>query len=131
MRIPLFLPALLGLGLAAQTPPPAPGPAFTWRGALWASGAASTQSTSDGSLFLRSADSGDGHLAVDGLQLGADVTLADGWSLKFTLLAGQTARFLNEPARSSLFRVDRPASGPDGPFEIQWEEAHDRRGSSP
>ncbi|WP_306599294.1 outer membrane beta-barrel protein [Geothrix sp. 21YS21S-2] len=116
MRIPLFLPALLGLGLAAQTPPPAPGPAVKWRGALWASGAASNQSTSDGSLFLRSADSGEGHLAVDGLQLGADVTLADGWSLKFTLLAGQAARFLNAGTLA-------PNGSPADTGSFAWPEA--------
>jgi len=42
-------------------------------------------------MLLRSADAGQGQIAVDGLQLGADVTLPDGWALKFTVLAGQTS----------------------------------------
>ena len=105
MRLPLYLSlqAALSLGLAAQTPPPPaapaapapPAPAVKWRGALWASGATSDHTTSDGSLFLRSADAGDGQLTLDGLQFGADVTLPDGFSLKFTVLAGQTAKLLN------------------------------------
>ena len=83
---------------AAPAPPVAPVPAapsVKWRGALWASGAESNQQTADGSLFLRSMDAGNGQLAVDGLQLGADVALPDGWALKFTLLAGQDGKILN------------------------------------
>jgi hypothetical protein len=49
----------------------------------------------DGSLFLRADDAGEGQLALDGLQLGADVTLQDGWSLKATLLSGQAAKDIN------------------------------------
>jgi len=108
-RPSLVLAATLGLGLAAQTPPateapaPAPAPAapaapapvVKWRGALWASGATSDHQTADGSLFLRSLDAGNGQLALDGLQLGADVALPDGFSLKFTLLAGQDGKVLN------------------------------------
>lgn len=109
----LTLLSTLGLGLAAQTPA---APAIKWRGAFWASAAASDRQTEDGSMFLRSTDAGDGQLAVDGLQLGADVTLPDGWSLKFTFLAGQTAKDLNAATL-----------GPDGtPAEtgsIAWPEA--------
>ena len=94
MRLPLVLALLAATGLAAQTPAPA-GPAIKWRGAVWASGAASDRQAEDGSLFLRSADAGEGQLALDGLQLGADVTLADGWAMKFTILTGQTAKILN------------------------------------
>jgi hypothetical protein len=129
LRIPIVLPLLstLGLALAAQTPPapaalapapasavvaaaqtpapaaaaaPAPG-TLKWRGALWASGAASDRQTTDGSLFLRPMDAPDGSLALDGLQLGADVTLADGWSLKFTFLAGQDAKVLNAASQET------------------------------
>jgi hypothetical protein len=102
----------MGMALSAQTVPepatpaaaaaPAPaGPAIKWRGALWASGNTSDRETADGSLFLRSMDAGDGHFAVDGLQLGADVTLAEGWSMKFTLLAGQDAKILNAASLDS------------------------------
>ena len=110
----LILATSLGFTLAAQTPPPAPAapvaPAAAaapatppppapgtvkWRGALWASAAASDVSTADGSLFLRNVDAGNGQLAVDGLQVGADVTLYDGWSLKFTILGGQDGKVLN------------------------------------
>ena len=108
LRPSLILATSLGLCLAAQTPPPAPpvAPAaatpappapgtIKWRGAFWASAAASDTSTADGSLFLRGVDAGNGQLAVDGLQVGADVTLYDGWSLKFTFLGGQDAKALN------------------------------------
>ena len=110
MRIPFALPLLtaMGLALSAQTAPepaaPAAAPAapaIKWRGALWASGAASDRQTADGSLFLRSMDAGDGHFALDALQLGADVTLTDGWSLKFTLLAGQDAKILNASSQDT------------------------------
>ncbi len=83
--------------LGAQTPAaPAAGPAVKWRGGLWASGAASDRRTPDGSLFLNPVAAGEGRLALDGLQLGADIALPEGWSLKFTLLAGRTAQVLND-----------------------------------
>ena len=103
----LILATTLGLSLAAQTPPAAPAPAapaapappapgtVKWRGAFWASAAASDTSTADGSLFLRNMDAGNGQLAVDGLQVGADVTLHEGWSLRFTFLGGQDGKALN------------------------------------
>ena len=106
----LVLATSLGLTLAAQTPPPAapaaPAPAAAapappapgtvkWRGGFWASAAEANEQTADNSLFLRSMDSGNGQLAVDGLQIGADVTLTDGFSLKFTLLGGQDGKVLN------------------------------------
>lgn len=40
--------------------------------------------------------SGDGRLALDGLMLGGDLALTEGWSLKLTLLAGRTAQVLND-----------------------------------
>ena len=124
----LILVGSLGLSLAAQTPPtapaptPAPAPAppapgtVKWRGAFWGSGATSDQQTDDGSLFLRSLDAGNGQLALDGLQVGADVTLADGFSLKFTLLAGQDAKILNAATLS-------PSGSPTETGSIAWPEA--------
>ena len=88
------VPAPAAPAAAATPAPPAPG-TIKWRGGLWASAAASDKSTADGSLFLRSMDAGDGQLALDALQLGADVTLTDGFTLKLTLLAGQDAKVLN------------------------------------
>ena len=99
MRHPLALalPTLLGLGLSAQTAPPA----LTWRGAVWASAATSNRQTPDGSLFLRPMDAPDGSLSLDGLQLGADAPLADGWSLRGTFLAGQDGKVLNTASQQT------------------------------
>ncbi|BDU71391.1 outer membrane beta-barrel protein [Mesoterricola silvestris] len=94
MRTRLAFLLIAPLGLAAQAPPAA-GPAIKWRGAVWASAAASDRQTPDGTLFLRSVDAGEGQLALDGLQLGADVALPEGFGLKFTILGGQTAKVLN------------------------------------
>ena len=74
-HLALTFPACLSL--MAQAPA---APAVKWRGALWASAAASDQTTADGSMFLRSLDAGNGQMALDGLQLGADVALPDGWA---------------------------------------------------
>jgi hypothetical protein len=105
LRVLFALPLLssLGLLLSAQTvpAPAAAGPAIKWRGALWASGAISDRQTGDGSMLLRGMDAGDGHFALDALQLGADVNLVDGWSLKFTALAGQTAKVINATSLES------------------------------
>lgn len=95
MRTRISLALIASLGLAAQNPPAAAGPAVKWRGAVWASGAASDRQTQEGALFLRSVDAGGGQLALDGLQVGADVALPDGFGLKFTILGGQTGKFLN------------------------------------
>lgn len=83
---------LMTLPLVAQAPAP-----FTmkWRGSVWGGYAQSDRPLADGSLFLRSVDKGDGQVSLDGFTLGADVTLAEGWSLKFTLLTGETARLVN------------------------------------
>lgn len=118
MRLrPAFL-TLASLGLAAQTAPaPAPAaPALTWRGALWASGAASNRDTTDGSLFLRPVDAHDGSLSLDGLQFGADAVLGDGWGAKFTLLAGQAAKDLNAATLAS-------GSTPAETGSVAWPEA--------
>lgn len=96
-NLTLALPALLGLTLPAQV---TPGP-LTWRGALWASGAASNRQTPDGSLFLRPTDASEGSLSLDGLQLGADARLGDGWSFKATFLAGQDGKALNAASQET------------------------------
>ncbi len=95
MRTRIALTLIASLGLTAQTPPAAAGPAVKWRGAVWASGAASDRQTPDGTLFLRTADAGEGQLALDGLLVGADVALPEGFGLRFTVLGGQAAKFLN------------------------------------
>jgi hypothetical protein len=87
---------LLGSLLSAQTATTVKLPEIKWRGAIWTSAAASNRQTTDGSLFLRTVDAGDGNLALDGLQIGGDVSLAQGWSFKFTLLGGRTAKVLND-----------------------------------
>ena len=122
MRYPLILTLLssLGLALSAQAPPaadPAPaGPAIKFRGAVWGSGAASDRNMQDGSLFLRSTDAGEGQLSLDGLQLGADVTLAGGWGMKFTFLAGQMAKNINNATFSH-------GTTPAETGSIAWPEA--------
>lgn len=90
---------LLGSALAGQGTPAPLRPtilAMKWRGGLWGSAAASDRRTEDGSLFLNTVASGEGRIALDGLLLGADVPLVDGWSLKFTILGGRTAQVLND-----------------------------------
>jgi hypothetical protein len=83
---------LVGNHLAADAPALA---SLKWRGSLWGGFAQSDRSLSDGSLFLRSVDHGDGQLSLDGFSLGADLALAEGWSLKFTFLTGESARLIN------------------------------------
>lgn len=91
-----LLVTALASALVAQTAETtASSPGIKWRGALWTSAAASDRQTQDGSLFLRSMDAGDGSMALDGLQVGADITLVQGWAAKFTILAGQDAKVLN------------------------------------
>jgi len=92
--------------LVAQTPEPAPaaapaapatpaGPAIKWRGGIWASGAVSDKQTADGTMLFRPIDPGNGQLSVDGVDVGVDVTLTSGWSIKATILGGQAAKVLN------------------------------------
>lgn len=94
MRLPLIslTLCLMGSQLVADAPVV---PGLKWRGSLWGGFAQSNRSLSDGSLFLRSVDHGDGQLSLDGFSLGADVALAEGWSLKFTFLTGESARLIN------------------------------------
>ncbi|NTV75247.1 MAG: hypothetical protein HGA66_13715 [Holophaga sp.] len=68
MRKRITLTLIASLGLAAQTPPAAAGPAVKWRGAVWASGAVSDRQTQEGALFLRSVDAGGGQLSLPELQ---------------------------------------------------------------
>ncbi len=122
---------LLGTPLTGQGTPAPIGPTILtmkWRGGLWASAAASDRRTEDGSLFLNTVASGEGRIALDGLLLGADVPLLDGWSLKFTILGGRTAQVLNDAdgekgavsypeamliwaGKSDVFRVGRMWTG--------------------
>lgn len=87
-----FLYALAALPILAQAPA---APALKWRGSAWGGFAQSNRTLADGSLYLRSVDKGDGQVSLDGFTLGADVALAEGWALKFTLLTGETARLVN------------------------------------
>jgi hypothetical protein len=91
MKPRLLLLPLVGMTLAGQG-----APALKWRGALWASGTASDRQTADGSSFLNTVGAGEGKLALDGLQVGGDINLAEGWSVKFTILAGRTEKVLND-----------------------------------
>ncbi len=84
---------ILGLALAAQTPPPA-APSIKWRGSLWASGVTQNRETGDGSLVFRPLDAGQSQVTLDGLMLGADVTFGKGWSAKLTVLAGQAGKII-------------------------------------
>ncbi|HJV22134.1 MAG TPA: outer membrane beta-barrel protein [Holophagaceae bacterium] len=95
-RFPMLPTLLIAVGLAplAAQAPAAPGPEVKFRGGLWASAAASDTRTADGSLFLRSLDAGEGRFALDGLQLGVDVALPEGWAFRLTLLGGQDAKVL-------------------------------------
>jgi len=108
MRFSTLAPALLGCALAAQTVTPAL-PNIKWRGSLWASALTQDRSTADGTLVFRPLEGGEDSFNLDGLTLGADVALPEGFNLKFTLLAGQMAKNLNA------------ASGETG--SLAWPEA--------
>ncbi len=118
MRYPLLLTLLASTGalLVAQT---VPGPSIKWRGAVWASGAASDRQTTDDGLFLRGVDAGEGQIALDGLQFGADVTLAQGWSAKFTVLGGQSAKVLNATNAQETGSIAYPEA------MLIWTGGHD------
>lgn len=68
----------------------------TWRGSVWALGAASDRETAGGGLFLRPMDQRDGQFTFDGLQFGVDVPLSQAWTLKVTLMAGRAGQLLQE-----------------------------------
>lgn len=94
MAQPFFLTFGLCAGLAAQTVPPAAAPTLTWHGALWASAVAQDRDTVDGSLAFRALEQGQGQATLDGLLLGVDATLTQGWSAKATLLAGHLGKVI-------------------------------------
>jgi hypothetical protein len=91
-----LLPLLLsgwGLALSAQTPAaPAASPTLKWRGSLWASAVTQDRETPDGSLAFRPLEAGQSQFSLDGLMLGVDAAFQHGWSVKATLLAGQTGK---------------------------------------
>lgn len=88
----LALATLLALPARAEDP----APALKWRGSLWAVGAVSDKTMADGSLLLRPMEPRDGQFNLDGLQLGADLALGQGWTFKVTLLAGRAGQLLQE-----------------------------------
>jgi len=94
MRTSILIFGLIGSALAGQTPVPGVS-SIKWRGSLWASGITQDRHTSDGSLVFRPLESGEDRFTLDGLTLGADVPLPEGFSLKFTLMAGQLAKNIN------------------------------------
>lgn len=94
MRTSLLILGLIGSALAAQAPPPGD-PSIKWRGSLWASAITQDRHTADGSLVFRPLESGEDRFTLDGLTLGAEVPLPEGFSLKFTLMAGQLAKNIN------------------------------------
>ncbi len=94
MRTSVLIFGLIGSALAAQTPVTG-APGIKWRGSFWASGITQDRSTPDGSVVFRPLESGEDRFTLDGLTLGADVPLPEGFSLKFTLMAGQLAKNIN------------------------------------
>ncbi len=86
MRI--LMAILLGGTLAASAQTAAP--VLAWRGSLWASAVAQDRTTADGSLVFQPLEAGQSQFALDGLMLGVDAALPQGWSARATLLAGHT-----------------------------------------
>jgi len=87
---------LTSVGLCSVLAAQAPAPVVKWRGSIWGSLVTSNRDTADGSVFLRPCEGTNGQFNLDGLQLGADVALSDGWSLKATLLGGRMGKLLND-----------------------------------
>lgn len=94
MRSRTLILSLLGCALAAQAPVPAVS-AIKWHGSFWASGITQDRNTATGSLVFRPLESGEDRFTLDGLTLGGEVPLPEGFSLKFTLMAGQLAKNIN------------------------------------
>lgn len=94
-RTSLILLSLVGSGLMAQAPAAASLPALKWRGSLWASGQTGDRSTADGAAFLRGMEPTASSFALDGVTLGADLDLGQGWAFRATLLGGHAAKVLN------------------------------------
>lgn len=81
--------------IAAEVSPTANSQVFKWHGGIWASGVFQQRKTADSSIFFRPVDGGESAVSLDGAILGADVDLGRGFGMKFTFLAGNTARILN------------------------------------
>lgn len=94
-RASILLLLLAGPALRAQAPTLPALPALKWRGSLWASGVTQQRHSPDGSLFLRTMDSGEDAFTLDGVTLGVDADLGKGWVLRATLLGGHAAKVLN------------------------------------
>lgn len=76
------------MGASAQTA----APPLVWRGSFWASAVTQNRTTTDGSLVFRPMEAGQSQFALDGLMLGVDTTLPQGWSARATLLAGNAGK---------------------------------------
>ena len=88
MRILTALLLAGGLAAPAQTA----APTFAWRGSVWASAVTQDRTTQDGSLVFRPLEAGQSQLSLDGLMLGMDAALPQGWSVRATLLAGNLGK---------------------------------------
>ncbi len=94
---PCLLASLIGCSLLAEVPTAQPvAPALAWRGSIWASGVAQDRQTADGSLVFRPLEGGESAFTLDGLTLGLDATLGEGWSARVTLMGGRMGRVVNE-----------------------------------
>lgn len=94
MRLSNLVPFLACGALVAQSAAPT-APTVKFRGSIWGGIAASDRDTTDGSLAYQPAAQGNGEFALEGATLGADVTLPQGWSLKFTAIGGNVGKSLN------------------------------------
>ncbi len=92
----LRLAGLITAGTTLLLAQEAPSPTLKWRGALWGSYAASPSQTAGDSLFLRPVEGGNHQITLDGLQLGADLSLSGGWSFRTTVLGGRLGKLMNE-----------------------------------
>jgi len=94
-----LLPALLSCSLLADVPaaqPPAP--ALKWRGSIWASAVTQDRQTEDGSVAFRPMDGGADAFTLDGLTLGVDGALGQGWTARVTVMGGRMGKLVNEAA---------------------------------
>jgi len=99
---PSLLLSLLACSLMAEVPAAQPAaPALKWRGSIWASGVAQDRQTEDGTLAFRPIEGGESAFTLDGLTLGLDATLGQGWSARVTLLGGRMGQLVNETSGES------------------------------